>query len=87
MALVRSKHAARTAARAPSVAGEVARPDMERIARAFLFHEDLATQDEGATLDEALEHVLWCAKAKDVVFKHGCVHAAIPEAPYCCMHM
>ncbi|CAM9840036.1 unnamed protein product [Ectocarpus sp. 6 AP-2014] len=32
---------------------------MERIARAFLFHEGLATKDEGATLDEALEHVLW----------------------------
>ncbi|CAM9849141.1 unnamed protein product, partial [Ectocarpus fasciculatus] len=32
---------------------------MDRIARAFLFHEDLATQDEGASLDEALEHVLW----------------------------
>lgn len=34
---------------------------MERVSRAFLFHEDLATHDEGASLEEALEHVLWCA--------------------------
>ena len=34
--------------------------DMERVSRAFLFHEDLATHDEGATLEEAAEHVLWC---------------------------
>lgn len=33
---------------------------MERVTRAFLFHEELATQDEGASLEEALEHVLWC---------------------------
>lgn len=33
---------------------------MERVLRAFLFHEELATQDEGASLEEALEHVLWC---------------------------
>ncbi|CAM9915689.1 unnamed protein product, partial [Laminaria digitata] len=32
---------------------------MERVSRAFMFHEDLATQDEGATLEEAAEHVLW----------------------------
>lgn len=32
---------------------------MERVTRAFLFHEALATQDEGASLEEALEHVLW----------------------------
>lgn len=32
---------------------------MERISRAFLFHEDLSTQDEGANLEEALELVLW----------------------------
>lgn len=34
---------------------------MERVSRAFLFHEELSTQDEEATLEEALEHVLWCA--------------------------
>lgn len=33
---------------------------MERVTRAFVFHEELATQDEGASLEEALEHVLWC---------------------------
>lgn len=32
---------------------------MERVSRAFLFHEALASQDEGATLEEALEHVFW----------------------------
>ena len=32
---------------------------MERVSRAFLFHEDLATQDEDASLEEALDHVLW----------------------------
>lgn len=33
---------------------------MERVLRSFLFHEELSSHDEGATLEEALEHVLWC---------------------------
>lgn len=33
---------------------------MERVWRAFLFCEELATKDEEASLEEALEHVLWC---------------------------
>lgn len=47
---------------------------MERVSRAFLFHEDLATNDEGATTDEVLEHVLWydtavllCCPTKSVI--------------------
>jgi len=37
---------------------------MERVSRAFLFHEGLATQDEEASLEEALEPILWSVRAE-----------------------
>lgn len=33
---------------------------MERVVRAFLFDETFSVEDEGATLEESLENVLWC---------------------------
>ncbi|CAN0127253.1 unnamed protein product, partial [Discosporangium mesarthrocarpum] len=32
---------------------------MERLTRAFIFHEELATADESASAEEVLEQVLW----------------------------
>lgn len=32
---------------------------MERVSRAFLFHKDLHVSDEDASVEEAVEHVLW----------------------------
>lgn len=43
---------------------------MERVSRAFLFHEELATQDEGASLEEALEHVLWYVLRESTICFH-----------------